>query len=333
MSNYSFFVGSDVSKAFFDVSFHQNNEPVYLGQYPNSNEGFTKMFKDLKNKTNIPVSQWFICFENTGNYSKLFLSWLVHKGIACIEENPLRISNSLGMRRGKSDKTDSLDICQYVFEKRDSIKPTVISDKVIVWLKKLLSRRDFLVRHRQALRTSVKEQKGFIDNDLYEELKKGNELLLNTYTEQIKVIEQRIQDLIQSDEEIKKSDTLIKSIIGIGNVTSAYLIATTNNFQAFTDSRKYASYSGIAPFPKQSGIRKAKKRVSHMANKKIKSILSNCALSAIRHDPQLALYYNRKINENKETGIVLNAVKNKLVQRIFAVIKRQSPYVKFMTYA
>jgi len=101
---------------------------------------------------------------------------LIDKGIACIEENPLKISKSLGLRRGKNDKTDSLDICQYVFEKRDSIEPSIITSPIINKLKKLLSRRIFLVQQRQALNTSVKEQKGFIDDDIYKEFKLSNDV-------------------------------------------------------------------------------------------------------------------------------------------------------------
>ena len=44
-------------------------------------------------------------------------------------------------------------------------------------------------------------------------------------------------------------------------------------------------------------------------------------------------YYNRKKEEGKESGVVLNAIKNKLIQRVFAVVKRGTPYVKLMTYA
>ncbi|MEE9374035.1 MAG: hypothetical protein V3V00_13370 [Saprospiraceae bacterium] len=68
-----------------------------------------------------------------------------------------------------------------------------------------------------------------------------------------------------------------------------------------------------------------------MANKTIKALLSNGINSAIQWDGEINKYYNRKIAEGKAKGIVLNAVKNKIVHRAFAVIKRQTPYVK-LTY-
>ena len=70
-----------------------------------------------------------------------------------------------------------------------------------------------------------------------------------------------------------------------------------------------------------------------MANKKMKSLLSNCANVAIMHDKEIRAYYERKLAEGKEKGSVINAVKNKLVHRVFAVIKRQTPYVRLHNYA
>lgn len=68
------------------------------------------------------------------------------------------------------------------------------------------------------------------------------------------------------------------------------------------------------------------------ANKKMKSLFSNCTMSAIVHDPEISLYYKRKRAEGKRSRIVLNAIKNKLIHRVFAVINRKSPYVKIMNY-
>jgi len=332
MSKFSFFIGCDISKSFFDVSHLEDGPAIYLGRFDNDIKGYLTLIKSLRKVTNISIDKWVICFENTGCYSKPLLKWLHTYGINCIEENPLRISRSLGLRRGKSDKIDSLDICRYLIEKQDILALTQPLDLTITKLKKFLSRRDFLVRQRSALKVSLKEQKGFIDSELYNELKDDNDLLIAEYDRQIKELESKIDTTVLQDKAIAKSYKLIRSVIGIGRITGAYLIATTNNFESFTCSRKYASYCGIAPFPRSSGKKIGRNKVSHMANKKIKSLLSNCILLSIRHDPQLASYYQRKLEEGKETGIVLNAVKNKIIQRVFAVVKRQTPYVKLNTY-
>lgn len=333
MCNYSFFIGSDISKEVIDVSFHKDGQAIYLGQYANSSQGFKLLVKELSKNTKALKKDWFICFENTGIYSKPLLEWLISNEIPCREENALKISKSLGLRRGKDDKVDSLDICQYAFEKRDNIIPSVLPSQLIIKLKKFLARRDFLVRQRQSLKVSLKEQKGFIDSEIYNELEPGNTLLINAYDCQIKAIESSIQSLIKSDDELHLNDQLARSVIGIGPITSAYMIAVTNNYLNFDDPRKFSCYCGVAPFPNQSGTRKGKTKISHIANKRMKSLFSNCIMSAKNHDPELSMYYKRKIEDGKNVGVVLNALKNKLIQRVFAVVKRKTPYVKLMTYA
>ena len=64
---------------------------------------------------------------------------------------------------------------------------------------------------------------------------------------------------------------------------------------------------------------------------KAKADLSISAVSAITHSPTLREYWQRKRKE-KCGSIVLNAVKFKLVLRMFAVIKRGTPYVETDAY-
>lgn len=332
MSKYLFFIGCDISKNVIDVSYWCIDKAVYVGQFSNDEDGFLSIIKSVRSQTKVILDQWFVCFENTGSYSKSFHVWLYDKAIACIEENPLKVSKSMGMKRGKSDEIDSKDLCRYAFEKRDIIKASIPPSKVIRQLKQLNARRTFIVKQQTAAKVCLKEQKPAMDHELYAELKKENNILLSEYKRQIKSLESRIEKLLTKNKLVAQNYSLIRSVVGIGLITSAYLITTTNNFTDITDARKYASYSGIAPFENSSGIRKGRKSVSYMANKKIKSLLSNCILSAIKHDSQIASYYNRKIKEGKPPGIIMNNIKNKLVQRVFAVVKRKTPYVKINTY-
>ena len=99
-------------------------------------------------------------------------------------------------------------------------------------------------------------------------------------------------------------------------------------FIVFKDWRKFACYSGIAPFEYSSGSSvRARTKVNHFADKKIKSLLHLVALNAIKYDNELKEYYQRKRNEGKHTLLVLNNIKCKIVSRAFAVISRESPFV------
>ena len=330
---YSLFVGIDVSKADIHVAICVDGKSQFIDGFSNDHDGFQEMIKSIKHRSDIPQDKWFICFENTGVYSKSLLEYLISRQILCREENALKVSKSMGFRRGKDDKIDAQDLSLYAYRHRDSLQPTELAPVAIRRLKKLLSRRELLVKHRKALEVSLKDQHLDYESKLYEQMIQNNQDVIALYKRQIRNIENLIAQTIDETPELKTNDRLIQSIKGIGPIISAYLIAYTDNFKSFENARKFACYCGIAPFPNRSGSSiKGKSKVSPMANKKIKGVLTNGAQSAIAFDNQIRIYYLRKRAEGKQYGTVINAVKNKMIQRVFAVIKRQSPYVELGTY-
>lgn len=117
------------------------------------------------------------------------------------------------------------------------------------------------------------------------------------------------------------------SVPGVGLVTTAYLLITTHNFTRFDDWRKFASYCGTAPFAHQSGTSiKGPKRVHHFANKTMKSLLFKVVSTIIQHDYELKQFYEKKLEQGKPKLWVFNAKKNKVLARVFAVIRRGSEY-------
>jgi transposase len=330
---YKFFVGVDVSKGWIDVSSTEGRAVSYTGQFTNTISGFKEVISTLKKTTSLDQSEWFICFENTGTYSKLLLQWLCSQGIACKEENPTIIAKLPEVHRGKSDKLDAGLICQYAYEKRDKIKPTQLPTPAIATLKKLLSRRNLHVRQCAALKTSLKEHKAEFPAELLKQLDQQNKLLIDNHNECISFIENQIEELVNSNEEMRRNSELSQTVIGIGPIITWYMIATSGNFKNFATSRQYSTFGGIAPFPKGSGKKKGRNKVSQIADKGIKALLSNGAISAITHDPEIRRYYHRKLKEGKVEGVALNNVKNKLVARVFAVIHRGTPFVKLHNYA
>ncbi len=330
---YSLFIGCDLSKVFLDVSYYQQGS-VYVGQFPNNIEGFEQMCTVIESQTQLKRSTWFVLFENTGEYSKTLMGWLAGQDIAFREENALVIKRSLGLRRGKNDKSDSMDLCKYAFEKRDSIQPSELPSALIVKLKKLLSRRDLLVKHKRSLTVSFNEQKKNLDRELLPLFKSQTDASVDLHQQQIDQLEALIRKTIDQDPDMRKNYGLILTVVGIGPITAAYLLAYTHNFTQFSCARKFASYAGTAPFLHyQSGTTKGSTRVSQLANKKLKSLLGMCVRAALQFDSQIKHYYVRKVNEGKPKQLVMNNVKNKLIQRVFATIKRQSPFVPLKAYA
>lgn len=71
--------------------------------------------------------------------------------------------------------------------------------------------------------------------------------------------------------------------------------------------------------------------MSRKANMYIKSILYMAAMSAIQSSKELKEFYERKLKEGKSKMNVINAVKNKLIHRVFACVRENRKYEIFYT--
>lgn len=92
--------------------------------------------------------------------------------------------------------------------------------------------------------------------------------------------------------------------------------------------------ASLAPYPYQSGTSINGRMKTHpVSDRKMKSLLSMSAISAIQHDKQLKCYYQKRVEEGKPKMLVLNIIRNKLVARIFATVKRGTPFVELNQFA
>ncbi len=133
--------------------------------------------------------------------------------------------------------------------------------------------------------------------------------------------------MIESNIELKDQYERIQTVPGVGKVLAAMFIIKTNGFTEIKSARKLACYSGVVPFEHRSGSSIFyKPRVSTMADKELKKILHLAALSSIRLKNDLAEYFQRKVLEGKNKMLVLNAIRNKIIHRVYALIKNKSVY-------
>jgi len=96
---------------------------------------------------------------------------------------------------------------------------------------------------------------------------------------QIKTIEKKIVEIIESNKELNDQYKRIQTIPGVGNVLATMLVVKTNGFTEIKSARKLACYAGVVPFDHRSGSSiYYKPRASTMADKEIKKILHLVAL-------------------------------------------------------
>ena len=323
-------VGIDVSKETIDVHLHLK---AVSEKFENNQSGFKKLVRWVTNLAGDLKSVIF-CFEHTGMYSMPLATFLSEMDQPFCMVPALEIKRSLGIVRGKNDRIDAQRIAKYCYRHRDELKQTTLPSKELSTIKSLLSLRERMVAQRAGYITSLGEMKLIFSTKENKELFKCQEDQIAALTKSISTIEKTINKLIKSTPEVKRLYELLTSIKGIGNIVALNLIVVTNCFTSFQNSRQLACYCGIAPFEKQSGTSlKSGSRVSPFANRKMKVLLNLAASTAIQADPELRAYYTRRVEKGKSKMSTLNIVRNKLLHRVFAVVKRGSSYVEIHKWA
>jgi len=331
---YKLFIGIDISKKTIDVAIKaMGSKELPHKQFENNRKGFIGMIKWVKKETKAREDEMFFCMEHTGIYTLTISCFLSDKNIAYRLENPYHLKHSMGIQRGKNDKADSKMIARYAYMHHEELELTKFSGTEIIKLQNLLAHRDRLIKTRTLYKVAPKELTEFSGKELHAFISDSSHEIVQVINEKIKLVEQEIEILISDHEGLKKNFELARSVKGIGLVIASYMLVYTQNFTSITDSRCFASYSGVAPFGESSGTSINKSpHVSHLANKRMKSLLNNGAWVAVKYDKELKTYYNRKIKEGKHELVVINAVRNKLIGRVFAAIKRGTPYVELLQY-
>lgn len=333
MKNYLFHVGIDISKLKLDVNLLNSqtlqSEHFVIDNNPKSIKEFVKLL--IKRK--IEIKNVLFCCENTGVYTNHLSYVLLGLKLDLWIVPAIEIKRSKGISRGKNDKTDAKDISYYSFRNIDKLQLYKLAEIDIQKLKILYTEREKALKSLLLLETT-KENSEFVNKEVYKEVLTINQSLTNTIKKIINKIENRIKEIIKSNQELYNQYKLIKSVPGIGEQTSLYFIIATKGFSTFKNWRQFACYSGVAPFEYSSGTSiKGRTKVNHMADKKMKSLLQMCAMTTLKYDPQLKEYYMKKKEEGKNSMLVLNNIRCKLISRVFAVVNRETPYINTYKFA
>lgn len=322
-------IGIDVSKLTLDCCIHKSQE---FKIFKNDLKGIQKLMDWSLKKSKVDKGSLLFVLEHTGLYSDYLVRLLDEYDCLMNIVSGLEVKRSLGIIRGKDDRTDAKRLALYGYRTREEVLPSKIPSSTLARLKRLMSMRKKLVGQRAGHMATLREQKRVLEEDSL--LFWVQEDVINLLSWRITDLEREMDKLIQGDMELKQMLALLTGIKGIGKVTARFMIVYTVGFTSFATWRKFASYCGIAPFPHTSGTSiRGRTRVSRLANREGKALLHQCSLSAVKCNPEMKAYYERRLEIGKSKMSTLNIIRNKLVARAFAVIERGTPYVNTMGYA
>ena len=325
------YLGIDVSKLTFDVSLitvkNTKKQAAISTLFSNDKAGLSSFKTWLETQQVSFDNNSLLVIENTGIYHRLIWDFCTTDLLPLYIGNAADLKWSFGIARGKNDKVDSLRLCEYCYKHHEDIQPTTSLNKALVTLKDLLSNRSKLLKQKNAIKQTLNELKVSNDKTTQELMVKLNKSAIEGLQKSIKAIEIAMLKMVSQDAGILKNYNLLLSVPGIGKITAIFILCCTNNFAVKTSGKQLASYAGVVPFGHSSGTSvRGRNKVHFMANKELKSLLTMGALSAVNAYPEFKDYYERKIKEGKKHLQVLNAIKNKMLLRVAAVINLQQNY-------
>ncbi len=324
-------IGIDVSKEHLDLAVLGQDGAVLLEErVANDGKALARLIKSLHRK-GLSGQAALVCLEATGQYGYRAIMTCMELGLRVWVAHPVDIQLSLGMQRGKNDKADALRIAKYALKHPE--KALVIDASYLRFeeFKALLSSREFFVRERAKCRGQLTDNIGFMPAGAAATVRRQLQRQVNALDKSIAELDAAIEAFIKADEKLNAKRDLLLSVSGVGPVVANEIIAVTRGFTRLLDPRKLVCYAGLAPFEHSSGKSiRGRTRVSHRANKRLKSLLHLAAMAAVRIKGALRDYYQRKIAEGKKPISAINAVRGKIVHHLCAVIRSEKPYQPYL---
>jgi transposase len=291
-----------------------------------SETGFQQLHQTLQQSTSCP-SQAVVVMEATANYWVKLANDLTCRGYRLSVVNP---ASAYYFARSvlKRDKTDAMDattlaeMAAVMYERLPLYKePPPIYEA----LRQRLLQRDALVHVK--VQTGNRKHAHTARGSQADTTQQRTQAFLKLLNEQIRAIEQELDDLCQSDDEWAASARRLQTVKGVGTVAAAWILVATQNFQTFDTPQQVASYVGLVPRQRQSGTSlKGRGSIGFAGHRKLRHVLYMATLSAIQHNPHIKDFFKRLVAKGKPGKVAIIAAERKLLHICYGVVKNQQDY-------
>lgn len=295
-NDHSHYLGVDVGKyeLVTDLSAHQGPR-----SFANTEEGIAELAHTLKRFDPIPV---VVC-ESSGGYERAMLEQLHRKGFRVCRVHARRV-RSFALSEGIEAKTDNIDaeiLTAFAKEKNPTLwqPPQRLREQIA----ELLQRRKQMV-------DLIRFEKNHRENAPPRMLDSIDESIASMQS-RVDQFDKMIQELIDTDGQIHSFFERLCAVKGMGPVSASSLIAFVPELGK-ADDRRIASLIGLAPYNKDSGTRKGKRK-RRGGRCKVRTPLYMAATAAIKSNPILAEFYHRLLKKGKPHKLAIIAVMRKLV--------------------
>lgn len=307
------FVGIDVAKEELEIAVSNKNKVYAIKNTPKScKKEAEKLLK---------IMPELVVLESTGGYEMNFVEACWEVGVKVSIANPKKcrsFAEAQG-RKAKTDKIDAKTICKFAETFSSELKKTAKPSDNHRKLNDLVRRRDQIIQLVVAEKNRRQQARS-------EESKQSICVTLVFLNGQLKEIEKKIADCIDSDEHFKDIKNKLLPIKGVGKVTIAALLCFLPELGSL-DKKQVAALSGLAPYNNDSGKFKGVKSIAG-GRMQIRNALYMAILSAIRSKGWVYDKYNHLLSKGKKRKVAMIACMRSLLVKINAMIAGGNEWVE-----
>ena len=310
-------LGIDLAKLTFDATLLTTTGTQHYASFPNTVEGFTQLQAWLLQHD---VTALHACMEATNIYWEALATWLHAHGYTVSVVNPARIKGyaQATMQRNKPDKLDRAVIASFCATHHPTAWEPASEEQ---------RRLRALVRHRDDLLQTQLQQQNRLRDTTDELVRASLPRLLKAITTELAAVEGRIKEHLSAQESLRTNLTLLTSVVGIGAVTAAKLLAEFADLDQYESAKAAAADAGLTPSHDESGTSvRRRPRMSKMGKAGIRAALYWPAITAMTRCPAMKAFADGLAARGKPKKVIIGAVMRKLVHICYGVLKHQTSY-------
>jgi len=252
-----------------------------------------------------------IVLEATGGYEQAAFRTLSAGRLSVAIVNPRRV-RAFARANGRLAKTDRIDahnLAHFAQVVRRHAHPASTEAQ---------QRLVGMIARRRQLRRMITAEKSRLRN-AYPAVRLQLQHHIDWLCQALKELDSDVEDLLQSDLELKAKADLLCSAPSVGVVTAASLLADCPELGTL-DRKKIAALVGVAPMNKDSGRKSGKRRIMG-GRAPLRAALYMAALSASRYNPAIQPFYARLVANGKQKKVALTACMRKLLTMLNAMMR------------
>lgn len=252
-----------------------------------------------------------VLVEATGGYERKLVEACAEKGFPIVIVQPIKV-RQFAKAQGIIAKTDKIDarlIAQFGLVMQPEVR--ALPDKKVRLV------RDLLARKRQLNETRTQE---------LNRLQKAANVLVSSHRRMVKLLDkdiewvnERLSKEVSSITEWQRTYDVLSSVPGIGDGIAYTLLGELPELGTLSN-RQIAALSGLAPFNRDSGYMKGRRRIKG-GRAPIRTVLYMGMLSAIQHNPIMRDFYDRLVAQGKHKKVALTACMRKMITILNAMVR------------